>query len=338
MAEIAQLLDKEVWHGVHLKGLTKEEHRAVLRSKMFLKDKYTAGGTWERYKARLVAGGDQQDKSLYDNLSSPTASTTAVLCVAAIAAAEGRKVMALDIGGAFLHASLEPTGVIVHMRLDPIMTKMLVQLDPSYERFIQPDGCCTVQLDQALYGVVEAARLWYLHLKSTLEEDGFTANPYDLCVFNKTTEDGDQITVVVHVDDLLVTSPTEQTQARFHSMLKKTYPEIVMKAGDVVDYVGMTFDFREQGQVRVTMHGCTQDIIDGCGVTSPRATPAASTLFEVREAHKATAEEVKYFHSHVMKLLYLAKRARPEILTAVAFLTTRVNDCDQDDLAKLSGC
>jgi hypothetical protein len=43
-AELAQILEKEVWHGVHLKGLTKEERKAVLRSKMFLKDKFTASG------------------------------------------------------------------------------------------------------------------------------------------------------------------------------------------------------------------------------------------------------------------------------------------------------
>jgi hypothetical protein len=105
-AELAQLLDKQAWHGVHLKGLTKHERQSVIRSKMFLKDKLTATGVWERYKARLVAGGDMQDKTLYDNLSSPTASTTHVLSVAAIAACEGRKVMVIDIGGAFLHAKL----------------------------------------------------------------------------------------------------------------------------------------------------------------------------------------------------------------------------------------
>lgn len=35
------------------------------------------------------------------------------------------------------------------------------------------------------------------------------------------------------------------------------------------------------------------------------------------------------------KLLYLAKRVRPECLTAVSFLATRVTSCDIDDMAKL---
>jgi hypothetical protein len=244
--------------------------------------------------------------------------------------------MVIDIGGAFLNASLEPTGVIVHMRLDKVLTAMLVQLDSTYEQYVEADGSCYVQLDKALYGVVEAASLWYNDLKATLEKHGFVANPYDVCVFNKVGADGNQITVVVHVDDLLCTCATEQTLHDFHATLRKTYPETTMKSGPVLDYVGMTFDFREFGQVRVTMDGCCSDILEESGVTSKRATPASSHLFDVREdAAKATAEEVKYFHSNVMKLLYLAKRVRPEILTAVAFLSTRVHRCDADDLSKL---
>ena len=60
---------------------------------MFLKDKYLASGVLERFKARLVAGGYQQDKGLYQDLSSPTAATSSVLSIAALAASEGRKVV-----------------------------------------------------------------------------------------------------------------------------------------------------------------------------------------------------------------------------------------------------
>jgi hypothetical protein len=66
-----------------------------------------------------------------------------------------------------------------------------------------------------------------------------------------------------------------------------------------------------------------------------RQTPAASTLFNVRDTTKATDEASGYFRTFVAKLLYLAKRVRPECLVAVAFLTTRVNDVDIDDIAKL---
>ena len=42
-----------------------------------------------------------------------------------------------------------------------------------------------VKLDKALYGCVESARLWYDHLRKTLEAMGFQAHLHDICTFNK---------------------------------------------------------------------------------------------------------------------------------------------------------
>jgi hypothetical protein len=83
------------------------------------------------------------------------------------------------------------------------------------------------------------------------------------------------------------------------------------------------------------MDNCTDDILKDCGVTEAKATPASTNLFDVRDAPKLSAADSKYFHSHVAKVLYLAKRVRPECLTAVSFLSTRVQVCDVDDMAKL---
>ena len=70
-AELQQMCDKKVWHGVHASQMTSKQRMSIIRSSMFLKDKYLAYGSFDRFKARLVAGGDMQDKSLYENLSSP---------------------------------------------------------------------------------------------------------------------------------------------------------------------------------------------------------------------------------------------------------------------------
>jgi hypothetical protein len=43
-----------------------------------------------------------------------------------------------------------------------------------------------------------------------------------------------------------------------------------------------------------------------------------------------------FFHSAVAKLLYLAKRARPDLLTTVAFLSTRVSKSTEEDMNKLN--
>ena len=116
---------------MHARDLTKEQRKAIIRSSMFLKDMYLASGVFERFKARLVGGGNRQDKGLYQDLSSPTVATSSVLTIAAIAAAENQKGIVIDIVGAFLNADMAPTGVEVHMRLNRVMTSMLMQLDPS---------------------------------------------------------------------------------------------------------------------------------------------------------------------------------------------------------------
>ena len=41
------------------------------------------------------------------------------------------------------------------------MTRFLLKLDPSYAKFVEPQGTYVVQLDKAIYDTIEAARLWY---------------------------------------------------------------------------------------------------------------------------------------------------------------------------------
>ena len=66
------------------------------------------------------------------------------------------------------------------------------------------------------------------------------------------------------------------------------------------------------------------------------ATPASAHLFEVDDKQeKLPKEQAEMFHHIVAKTLFLCKRARPDLQTAVAFLTTRVKAPDMDDYKKL---
>jgi len=246
-------------------------------------------------------------------------------------------VVVTDIGGAFLNASMKPTGVKVHMRLASTMAKLLVQLAPEYGQYLDESGCMVVELDKALYGCVEASLLWYNDLRSKLVDFGFVANPYDQCVFNKVDgATGSQVTVVLHVDDLMITSVSQQLIDDFHVYLNSVYPETKSTQGPIVNYLGMCFDFSGDGEVRITMENCVNDILKSCGEITMKPTPASSSLFDINSDQvKASEEQRKTFHTLVAKMLYLAKRVRPECLTAVAFLSTRVQACDLDDMAKL---
>ena len=155
----------------------------------------TPEGTVEKVKARLVTGGDQQDKSIYtlNETSSPTVSTAAVLVTMAITM-ERRHVMTMDVETAYLNARMigdKP----VFMTIGPLVTAILGQLDAKFEKYLDSKGSVIVKLDKALHGCVESEVLWYKDLRATLEADGYIVNPYDLCVFKKIYE-GKQITVI----------------------------------------------------------------------------------------------------------------------------------------------
>ena len=84
--EMQQMCEKDVWEGVLINSLSPLQRNNIITSSMFLKDKYTAEGKFDKLKSRLVAGGHLQDRDIYDNGSSPTVSTTSVFIIAAIAA------------------------------------------------------------------------------------------------------------------------------------------------------------------------------------------------------------------------------------------------------------
>jgi hypothetical protein len=75
-----------------------------------------------------------------------------------------------------------------------------------------------------------------------MEGDGFIPNPYDSCVFSKHEPNGEQVTVVIHVDDLFITSKSEDNHTKFEACMRIKYTKIKINKGKVVDYIGLTFD------------------------------------------------------------------------------------------------
>lgn len=309
----------------HTKGIK------PLYTSMFLKEKFKPDGSADKVKARLVVGGDAQDRSLYktEDTTAPTVSTQGVFSILAIAAAERRHVASLDVPSAYLNAKMEGD---VYIRLNSKVTPYMVQVDPSIKGYVRGDGSIVMKLQKALYGCIESARLWYLNLKTTLNQLGFISNEYDQCVFNSNV--GKQVTIIVHVDDLIITSQDAESIDRVCTALQEAYGEMQINKSKKHSYLGMSLDFVDDTVV-ITMSNFIDDLLSSSNVEGTVVSPAANNLFQVREAELLNDEDKANFHSTVAKMLYLAKRCRPDLLTSVSFLTTRVQCPDTDDLAKL---
>ena len=122
--EMIQLSDLDVLHGVRVEDLTQEQTNRIITSSMFLKEKFTADGVFEKLKARLVAGGHLQDRDIYNDGSSPTLSTSSLFILSAIASKD-KAVAAIDFPGAFLNSVMPEVGDhVVLMRLNKFLTSV----------------------------------------------------------------------------------------------------------------------------------------------------------------------------------------------------------------------
>jgi hypothetical protein len=331
--EFKQLLDKDVWTIMSKANLTRFQLRSAIRSSMFLKEKFDAAGVFDKLKARLVAGGDGQDREQFDNLSCPTVTQETVMMVLAIAAVERRKLMTIDITGAYLECDLTDEMEVI-MKLDPLLTRILHEVDKSAIGKEDEKGVTYVKLNKALYGTVQAALLWYKKLSGVLLTDGFSANPYDACLFNKTVE-GVQITVCFHVDDLLVTCTSDALMEDMVSHLSSNFTNLTVNRGEQHSYLAMNIVEGEK-DISVDMSAYIDKCIEGRVFGRAATSPAKDDLFDEPEDSASLDDTDRArFHSSVAQLLYLCKRTRVESLCAVSHLSSRVAKCTEDDEVKL---
>jgi hypothetical protein len=89
------------------------------------------------------------------------------------------------------------------------------------------------------------------------------------------------------------------------------------------------------------MRSYIEGILTGIEGLKAYQSPANNSFFAVSpDESKLVAVEAKRFHTVVAKLLYLSRRARPDIIVTVSFLCTRVKEPmvgDRDKLFHLLG-
>ena len=96
----------------------------------------------------------------------------------------------------------------------------------------------------------------------------------------------------------------------------------------------MTIDYSSPGKVIFSMIDYIGKMLDDIpeDMKGESATPAVQHLFDIAEdATKLSQADADIFNHFVAQLLYLSKRARPDIQLSVSFLCTRVRGPDTDD-------
>ena len=153
---------------------------------------------------KVADGRIQQEKIEPKDATYPTVSTEAVMFAETIDALEVRDVVVVYIPGEYLSANVNDE---VHIVFRGTPEKLIVASDPELYRplisYETGQAVIYVRLNNALYGCLKTALLFYEKLVGYLEAYGFRINPYNPCVSNKMVG-WKHLTVCWNMDDLKI--------------------------------------------------------------------------------------------------------------------------------------
>ena len=194
-----------------------------------------------------------------------------------------------------------------------------------------------MRLIKAIYGCVKSALLWYNLFTNKLRKMGFVLNDYDPCIANCMI-DGSQCTIAWYVDDNKISHKDPNVVTRIIKVIEEEFDTMTVTRGKEHDFLGMHIRYTDDKTAVITMKGYLADAISKSGmeIKSVAPTPATKKLFDVDEKSPLLARnQAEVFHSVAATLLYVAIRARMDLLLAVIFLCTRVSKCTEQDNQKL---
>ena len=309
MTEIRNLEAFNTWEWV-----PRPKDRKLIDSTWAFRVKANQKGEVDRMKARLCARGYReiwgQD---YVETHAPVTCLTSWRACLAQAAEHGRKIAILDIKSAYLMADVKED----------------IYLSPP-EGLEVPDNKrgWVLKLKRSLYGLKQAGRCWSQLLNEKMLELGMRPSTADPCLFLN-DEDGELMTVNVHVDDCMITYTDERKYQRFRKRLESMFQ--ISKSDDNNTFLGVVIERLPNGKddgrgpIYVHQKPYITDILARFRHTDckPASVPAEPGL-KLSKAQMPTTDEGKAamkdvpYRQLVGALLYLANCTRPDIAQAVS--------------------
>ena len=163
--EITSLIKQGTWEIVKKSDASTK----ILPGTWTLRRKRNPDGTLKGHKARWCVRGDLQPPE--EDTYAPVVMWSTIRLVMYYTLFFDLKTRCIDFSNAFVQAPLD----------DPIY----VHLPRGFHSTDDNDVC--LKLTKSLYGITQAPRLWFNHLKSKLLHHGFTQSTHDPCLFYSKT-------------------------------------------------------------------------------------------------------------------------------------------------------
>jgi hypothetical protein len=247
-----------------------------------------------RLKARYCVRGDLQD-AVPDTFA-PVVMWSTVRLLMVFTLMFELETRCIDFSNAFVQAKLD--------------APIYIHTPRGFRSASGPETC--LRLNKSLYGISQAPRLWFEHLKTHLLKRNFSQSRLDPCLFYSAT-----VTLVVYVDDVICASKDPTAIQTVLDSLKSEFT--LTEEGELATFLGISVDRnRTDKSFTLTQTGLIDRIIAAAGMTDCRGnrTPATQKPL-IKDSDGDPMDETWNYRSVVGMLLYLSNNSRPDIAFAV---------------------
>ena len=170
--------------------------------------KFVPSGEITRYKARFVAKVFSQVPGRdYNKTYSPTTHLSTIRILISYAVFKNTELKQMDTKTAYLNADIKE--------------KIFMKQPEGFEKFDKQGNLLICKLRKSLYGLKQSGRNWYLTIKSSPSQLGFTAALQDEFIFIKKGENGREGLVCFWVDNMLILGLQEDFCENFKNEIKE---------------------------------------------------------------------------------------------------------------------
>ncbi|CAI7861175.1 unnamed protein product [Closterium sp. NIES-53] len=311
--ELKALEDRKTWKIV---PISVARNKTILTGKWVFRVKTKGDGTIEKFKARwVVRGFDQEHGRDFTETFAPASRHTSLRIILAIAAMKKKKLRQIDVANVFLYA--------------PVDAEIFVELPHSSHG--ESNQVC--QLLKSLYGIKQAPRLWQQHLHARLIRIGFKQLPHDQGMY-RLTKDKDYILLIVYVDDLLYIGSTDSITTWFEGELQQDLTLTV--SSTVTQYLGLNIR-EEENAIYLSAEKYADTIAKRFTIT-PAAifTPYRYTAGDNTGGSALLKPAgIRDYQKKLGCLLFAAVTCRPDLSYSASQLATYLKRPEAEHLAEL---
>ena len=288
--------------------------KKLIGTMMILQIQRNSDGTIKKYKARLVALGNQQVGGTFQEISSGTTRTATVKLLISYQAKKKMSSMVLDVKGAFLKTVIPDDGEKLFVRL--------------------PDGRIA-RLKKYLYGLKQSGFEWQQNLTEFLISENYTQSKADPLAFHKKNSDNKSISLCIHVDDIFCVGD-QFLLNQLQKSLEAHYGTVTHKSSDLLDYLGIRIEKQPNHFIKLSQPGYIDKILARFGFDDDdtKVSTPMSTIDPVMEDGFDRVDITLYLQ-RVGALNFLAQMSRPDILYAISKVAQQCSNPTKRDMKAL---